>query len=498
MIPVKKNENHITPTQKKRIRLSDAVFDIRKRYPKIRQEDIRFAAMVYYPVAFVEVEAEEKSVEDFDSVQLMVLRFLALGIGKDDIVTLTGTTPGYIDKVKGLLFGYGHIDKEGNVTSIGKESIDASSDGKGRKIERKLSKRYVQLDALSLVIIPHDRRVDEITFFDKTEAYDKPISKEDGKVKQDSKLFNVGAIAYPEGITMASLKERLVCKDENDNKYDKIIGAQNIHVNITNETIKRIECLKLRYASACMLVLQGSDIPIVFGKCVAETQKRSISQWFPLGVDSKSMDSMCEQYGFEDDVRALENHAGGYLTSMQSRFETAWKQGWKQYKQKHVGALETDYLLNAIYPYRFQEKHYRWRDGELFVDCEAFETVRHGYAIAKILSAFAEDGFYRFATEDLCGHLVTIRPEEDDMLLQDVARLLKKAIEQNGARKVDRYLRDNFNERSEVGDLQSKAEIIGLEVPRNMLGKEEKKPLVLEQMKQVLCQFLKEGGEEDA
>ncbi len=84
------------------------------------------------------------------------------------------------------------------------------------------------------------------------------------------------------------------------------------------------------------------------------------------------------------------------------------------------------------------------------------------------------------------------------MLLQDVARLLKKAIEQNGARKVDRYLRDNFNERSEVGDLQSKAEIIGLEVPRNMLGKEEKKPLVLEQMKQVLCQFLKEGGEEDA
>ncbi len=467
-----KKEVQKAAPQRKRLRLNNVISDIRKQYPQIHQEDIQFAAMVYYPIAFVEVEAEEKSVEDFDSVQLMILRFLALGIGRDDIVELTGTTPSYIDKVKGLLFGYGHIDSQGRVTPVGLESIRASANGTPKKIERKLSKRYVQMDALSLAVIPHDRRVDEITFYEKTDTYDKPEITEDNKEKSDPKLFNVGAIAYPEGVTASALEERLVCRDENDSRYDKVIGVQNIHVNITKETIKNIKCLKIRYASACMLVLRDSGTPIVFGKCVTETKKRS-SQWFPLGVEA---DSVRVRYGFEDDVRFLENDAGSYLISMWTRFEDAWQQKRWHYGEKNAAASDEDYLWRVVrYFYPFQEGHYRWQNGELYIDGEAFGSAQRGYAIAKILFSFAEDGFYRFASEDLYGHLVTIRPEASDALLQDVARLLKTAAEQNGARKVDRYLRDHFNETSDT-------------VPSEPEG--EQKPPVLEKMRQVLSRFL--------
>ena len=169
--------------KRQKIRLANAVAQIRRHYPKITPESIRFAAMVFYPVALVEVVAWEKSVEDFDSVQLMILRFISLGMGQEEIAELTGLTPAYIAKIKELLYGYGHITPDGTITELGRESIEYDH-GNGKKVEYKESKRHVQLDALSLSIIPYEKSVDETTFYEKSLAHG----------------YQVGVISYPEGI----------------------------------------------------------------------------------------------------------------------------------------------------------------------------------------------------------------------------------------------------------------------------------------------------------
>ena len=244
---------------RKKIRLVNAVAQIRRRYLKITPETIRFAAMVFYPVALVEVIAWEKSVEDFDSVQLMILRFISLGMGQDEIASLTGLTSAYIKQVRELLYGYGHITPDGAVTDIGKESIKNE-----KKIEYKESKRHVQLDALSLSIIPYEKSVDETMFYERSAAH----------------AYQTGVISYPEGIDTKTLETQLKGMD-----YSKIARTKDIHVNIVS--ISEMSCLKLRYALACMLCLEGSGTPVVFGR--RKGQEKASSYWLPFGVETEHM-----------------------------------------------------------------------------------------------------------------------------------------------------------------------------------------------------------------
>ena len=147
-----KNENRQMKKQRKRIRLSNVIPDIRKRYKNIRQEDIRFAAMVFYPVAFVDVEAEERSVEDFDAVQLTILKFFAMGLGGEDIAALTGLTTEYIAQIKNLLVNvYGHIATDGTITPLGIESIQRE-----KNVQIIVSKRKIYILSLIYPIVLDD------------------------------------------------------------------------------------------------------------------------------------------------------------------------------------------------------------------------------------------------------------------------------------------------------------------------------------------------------
>lgn len=464
MIHLENNDNRKMKKQRKRIRLSNVIPDIRKQYKNIRQEDILFAAMVFYPVALVDVEAEERSVEDFDAVQLTILKFFATGLSGEDIAALTGLTPEYVAQIKNMLVNvYGHIAADGTITPLGIESIQRE-----KNVQIKYSKRNIYVDAITLAVIPYKQHLDETIFYEKPDAHE----------------FNVGVMAYPDGITEEALEARLrgegVLDDEEDTTYDKIIGARDIHVNISS--IRKLKCLKLRYAIACMLMLDGCKAPIVFGR------RFSRHAWIPFGVESEVVR---QRYGFEATVKDL-GAGRGYLSAMRMRFDDAWevtlkkkykdiskKQSakWESLSEDEKRKLNVQCTWDAIRFFcPFQKGHYRWQDGELFIDGEAFASAQQGYAIAKILSAFAEDGFFRFATEDLCGRLVTIRPEEDDELLKDVARLLKEAIEYGGARKVDRYLRENFNEEPEVKELQPEDEKVELNAEELQLEEETVEP----------------------
>lgn len=427
---------------KQKLWLEKAVAQIRRQYPKITPETMRFAAMVFYPVALVEVVAWEKSVEDFDSVQLMILRFIHLGMGRDEIAELTGLAPAYIDKVNKLLIGYGHIDGSGSVTDIGRESIENK-----KKIELKESKRHVQLDALSLSIIPYEKSVDETTFYEKSRA----------------RAYQTGVISYPEGIDAQTLEAQLKGID-----YGKIAGAENIHVNIVS--ISEMRCLKLRYAIACMFCLDGSGTPIVFGR--RKAQEKAIPLWMPFGVESEHVR---QAYGLGDVSSIGQGDAAKHLTAMKARFDEKWdsplktktrgprpkasdREAQKQWDMplsaKERGSVEAQALLDgALDFYPFAQGSYQWhyqeQVGMLFVGGGAFANARRVHAMARILFGFAVDGVFPITTEKLCGRVVIVRPMENDALLRDVIGLLREALKRSTGYAVDRYLQGSFGDASE-------------------------------------------------
>lgn len=448
---------------KQKIWITDAVAQIRRRYPKITPETIRFAAMVFYPIAMVEVVAWEKSIEDFDSVQLMILRFINLGMGRDEIAGLTGLTSAYIEQVQELLYGYGHITPDGAVTDIGKESIT-----KKQKIEYKESKRHVQLDALSLSIIPYEKSVDETTLYDREFAH----------------AYQTGVISYPEGIDAKTLEAQLKGMD-----YSKIAGAKDIHVNIVS--ISEMRCLKLRYAIACMLCLEGSGTPIVFG--ARKGQEKASAKWLPFGVGSEHMRQI---YDFGDIGSIGSADMEKHLNAMKARFDEKWEiplkkeaRGARPKSSEREAAkrwnmplsvqersnVESQALLNgALDFYPFVQDYCQWRyqgqTGMLFVGSGAFEDTRRISLMARILLGFAMDGVFPLTTEKLCGRVVIVRPMGDDALLQDVIGLLRGALKRSNGYTLDRYLKSSFGDGSEV--------------------EAEKGSTLLERLKQVLAAFL--------
>ena len=79
--------------------LSNALRDIMAQNPEIKPEDICFAASVYYPIADIDLRFEERTFEDFDSIEHDMLQFVAeLGTDVDLLARTTGLSPSYVHK----------------------------------------------------------------------------------------------------------------------------------------------------------------------------------------------------------------------------------------------------------------------------------------------------------------------------------------------------------------------------------------------------------------
>ena len=443
----------MTPMEKIRpkIRLVNTVAWIRKRYPKITSESIRFAAMVFYPVALVEVVAREKSVENFDAVQLIILRFIGLGLGRSEIAVLTGLTPMYIAQVEELLCGYGQFVPGVGVTNLGWESIKLSLDkGKPLKVEDKESRRHIQLDALSLSVIPYEKSVDETTFYEKSLA-------------RGSRYYQVGAIGYPEGIDSDALEKQLMEMD-----FGKLEGMKGVHVNIVY--VSEMRCLKLRYSIACMLCLDGLEAPVVFGR--RRGQEKSSNVWIPFGAEAKA----CQHYGFDDVCITDMGDNVRQLVAMKARFDAKWEASLKEavrgpkpkesdheafkkwnapFSAKERSEVESKALVDATLDYySFAKPSCRWKyqrqGGTLMVDSGAFTDLRRIPAMAQILSGFAADGVFRLTTEKMLGRIVTVCPMQGDPLLQEVIGLLREILKRDKGSALDKFLQKSFGEGAEV------------------------------------------------
>ena len=104
--------------------------------------------------------------------------------------------------------------------------------------------------------------------------------------------------------------------------------------------------------------------------------------------------------------------------------------------------------------YPFAQNSYQWnyqeQGGTLIVSSESFADSRRVSSMARILLGFAMDGVFPLTTEKLCGRIVTVRPMENDKLLQDVIELLQNSLKQSKGYTVDRYLKSRFGDGSDV------------------------------------------------
>lgn len=251
--------------------LSNALRDIMAQNPEIKPEDICFAASVYYPIADIDLRFEERTFEDFDSIEHDMLQFVAeLGTDVDLLARTTGLSPSYVHKFLRVLEGYGHIDETGRVTETGRESL-----AEGKKIVCKYVAQKVQMDALSLRLLKVEELIREEDLYDRAHTE-----------------YKVGIIPCMDGVSRQNVADQLESAD-----LMQLVAQDKGILNANVESIQSIACVGLRFVKCVMLALKkGASAsvfdpkpPIVFGKrLVSEKGKyRMTSVWKPFDITNQ-------------------------------------------------------------------------------------------------------------------------------------------------------------------------------------------------------------------
>jgi len=230
-----------------------------------------FAASVYYPIADIDLRFEERTFEDFDSIEHDMLQFVAeLGTDVDLLARTTGLSPSYVHKFLRVLEGYGHIDETGRVTETGRESL-----AEGKKIVCKHVAQKVQMDALSLHLLKVEELIREEDLYDRAHTE-----------------YKVGIIPCMDGVSRQNVADQLESAD-----LMQLVAQDKGILNANVESIQSIACVGLRFVKCVMLALKkGASAsvfdpkpPIVFGKrLVSEKGKyRMTSVWKPFDITNQ-------------------------------------------------------------------------------------------------------------------------------------------------------------------------------------------------------------------
>lgn len=233
-----------------------AIEDILREYPEINVKDIKLFAPVYYPIADIEIDFEEKKFEDFESVQLTVLKLLNIGHkSHETIASLMGLTPFYVEKVINVLCGFGHVDTNLNVTALGAESIL-----NGKKITAVRAVQRFQLDALALNLIRLDETVTRKSIIDKD------------KLSRDIMVLD-----YADAVS-----KDYIIKELKSDDFARLLASKHKVLNANVKSINKISCLGIRYVQAYLLKLNGHE-PMFFSERENFTKKgRKKYSWLPF------------------------------------------------------------------------------------------------------------------------------------------------------------------------------------------------------------------------
>lgn len=115
----------------------------------------------YYPVSIAEVDVKEYIIEEYESVELLVLQLFDAGLtNANDIHILTGLDELLVTRIiDNERFVYGHIESGSNsLTEMGRKTLEENSNLQGEQaIQHALYdvKREIQIEALTGTVIPY-------------------------------------------------------------------------------------------------------------------------------------------------------------------------------------------------------------------------------------------------------------------------------------------------------------------------------------------------------
>ena len=400
-------------TRKLRSSKNEATFalnDIRNKYKRISAPDIEVFVPIYYPIAILEMNVEELTFEDFDTVQLAVLRFISLKQTDYRIIAdLMGLSTNYVSKVLNLLKGYGHINDNG-ITELGIQSLMEE-----KKIIKANVLQKFQVDALNGQLITIDKTISENTLNDKNET---------------SRI--IGHLNYLDQISMESINEQLDAQN-----YSNFIKQKSGILNRNVLAINDVKCIDVKYAKCYMLKLQWNDETIVFAKRfnVNKKQIKDKFTWQPFSVANEQIRI---RYGFEEEICISTPIAVQYTHSLMKLVN---ERGEKLDIEKEVYNT-----LKRAYP--FDDKGLseieKSKTGTFVINVNEYAFTKYRAWIPNFLLGLQQDGEYIVTTEYLYGKLISIRTKSN--LVLELSKLLYYKVSSGDKRKILDNLNDKFKD----------------------------------------------------
>lgn len=383
-----------------------AMDDIHEKYKKLPSADIEKFAPIYYPIAIVEMNLDEVSFEDFESVQYTILKLISLGVTNHVVLAETlGLSPNYVLKIIRLLNGYGHLDENG-ITELGRESIS-----QGQKIVKSQVWQKFQLDALNGTLLKVDQTITDNMLNDRRQTN-----------------ITIGHLDYLDGMSVQEISTQLA-----KNNLSKYVHQKSGIINTNVTQINDVRCTEVKYARCYLMKVRNCDEPIVFAKrydCSKEDVKERFS-WQPFSVKSATI---LEKYEFETDIPFNSDIARRYIGQLYSMLI--------ERGEKVNLVEEIYYAMRKVYPFEKIGVDIVSTDGvevpTVNIDERAFRIYRSW--IINFLIGIRNDGEYLITNEKLYGHVISLRTES--LKLLDLAKLIYNKIDKYGKLNVLKRIRD--------------------------------------------------------
>ena len=357
--------------------------------PEFNPLDFKYIVQLAYPIVFVEVEALERTMEDFPLVEKTILQLVKEGYKEPAIIAnFLGLTESYVSKLFKLLLGYGHIDNNG-ITKLGIESLEQES-----SIKKNLVRQRIQIDGVTANPI----------------YVRKFISDQSLRAPKESGL-HVAHLEPIEGIEKNQLIQ--IITDNYTNYVDK--GEYALHTNV--EDINSARFVDVKYAKAFYLENSNGE-SLIMCKSYDQTAKdlKERFGWKALYASSYDLITRC---GLADDAPTSFNYAKNSVDALKRRLAESRKRSTKEVVD----------MINQLYSFDWNNTDFRRGDSSVIkVTKHSFRT--YDKFILKVLESLADDGYDTVILEEMYGELITIKT--DDESLMKVARAYKKKIEEVG------------------------------------------------------------------
>lgn len=374
-----------------------ALENILKTYPKISAKDIALFAPIYYPIADIEIDFEENSFEDFESVQITILKLLALGhTSAEQLAALTGLTSSYIKKIVNLLFNFGHIDTNLKLTPLGAESVK-----QGKKITAVRGAQRFQLDVLGLNLIRLDKTVNRKIIINKDE-----LSK------------GVMILDFPDSIEASK-----IVNDLKNDDFRQIMASKNKLLNVNITTIHGIKCIGIRYVNAFLLKLNGYE-PLIFSQRedFSKAGKRKFS-WLPFAVSTSAAISLLEIEDLPFYSDEITEKLKKYLITIGNAAKT------EKSHESMESAIEA-IALKEDYGFQKEDLRCDFAKGEIEILAKSAFT-KFNFKTLCLLKTLADNGVLLSTNKNLRGGLIKLYTRDDEIL--KALDKLNKILEAQGS-----------------------------------------------------------------